>query len=56
MAATLREESCQKLIISKRGQLLEELKLGVWTWQQYIWQIAALEQGVFSDEETPSKR
>jgi hypothetical protein len=54
--AALHEESHQKLIISKRGQLLEEFKLGVWSRQQYIRQVAALEQGVLDDEETPSKR
>jgi hypothetical protein len=43
--AALREESRQKLMMSKRQQLLEEFKLGIWTKEQYVQQISALEGG-----------
>jgi hypothetical protein len=53
--AALREESQQKLNVSKRQQLLEEFKLGIWTKAQYIQQISTLERGVL-DEGPSSKR
>jgi hypothetical protein len=52
--AALREESQQKLMMSKRQQLLEEFKLGIWTKEQYVQQVLALEGGV-SDVAHPSK-
>jgi hypothetical protein len=54
--AALREESQQKLIVSKRGQLIEELKLGIWTKEEYIKQVAALEGNVVDEENHSSKR
>jgi len=53
--AALREESRQKLIISKCQQLLEEFKLGIWTKDQYVQQVSALEGGVL-EEGRSSKR
>jgi hypothetical protein len=53
--AALREESRQKLMMSKRQQLLEEFKLGIWTKEQYIQQVSALEGGN-SEDGRPSKR
>ena len=44
--AALHEESRQKLMMSKRQQLLEEFKLGIWTKEQYVQQVLALEGGV----------
>lgn len=41
--------------MSKRQQILEEFKLGIWTKAQYIRQISALNGGVL-DEGQPSKR
>lgn len=41
--------------MSKRQQLLEEFKLGIWTKAQYIRQISML-NGVILDEGQPSKR
>ena len=53
--AARREESRQKLMMSKCQQLLEEFKLGIWTKEQYVQQVLALEGGV-SDVAHPSKR
>ena len=54
--AALREESRQKLIVSKRGQLIEELKLGIWTKEEYVKRVAALEGDVLDEENRSSKR
>ena len=53
--AALREESQQKLMMSKHQQLLEEFKLGIWTKEQYIEQVSAL-NGWIADDYHPSKR
>ena len=47
--AALHEESRQKLMMSKRQQLLEEFKLGIWTKEQYVQQVLALEGSVSED-------
>jgi hypothetical protein len=53
--AALREQSQQKLMMSKRQQLLEEFKLGIWTKEEYIEQVSAFDGGI-SDDGRPPKR
>ncbi|KAG6897143.1 hypothetical protein C0992_003801 [Termitomyces sp. T32_za158] len=41
--AMLQQKNLDELVIKKRGQLIEEYKLGIWTKEEYLEQVSALE-------------
>ena len=51
--AALHEQSQQKLMMSKCQQLLKEFKLSIWTKEEYIEQVSALDGGISDDGHPP---
>ncbi|KAG6878044.1 hypothetical protein C0992_008712 [Termitomyces sp. T32_za158] len=43
--AMLQQKNMDKLVIKKRGQLIEEYRLGIWNREEYLKQVSALEFG-----------
>ncbi|KAG6875098.1 hypothetical protein C0993_010899 [Termitomyces sp. T159_Od127] len=41
--AMLQQKHMDELVIKKQGQLIEEFKLGIWTKEEYLEQVSALE-------------